>query len=521
LAEAHCNLGNALHAQGSNEAAAQALLRAIALKPGLAEAHNNFGNVRKSQGRLKEAIASFRNAIQANPRYPEAWYNLGNTLLADVQYAEAETAYARALALAPRYAEAHNNRSQALRELGRGDEALAACKTAIALKPGYAEAHTNLGNLLQASQRWEAAVDAHREALQCNPRLVEAWSNLGNSLMALNRTEEALDAYRAAMKLRPGPSEIAYNECLARLLLGDIPGAWDDYDLRWELNHLRRRPVQDRPAWRGNDSLSGRSIVVYAEQGHGDTLQFARYLPLLAERGATVHAVVQKSLKSLIARIAGVASVTTADEPWPECDFHCPLLSLPRAFRTTLDSIPAKVPYIGASPERKKAAADLLRECGAPKVGVVWSGNPAHRNDRNRSLRLESLAPFLSSVIPRWVSLQKEIRPEEASVLRSAGAVDLSERLKDYEDTAAFVDSLDLVITVDTSVAHLAGAMGKRTWIFLPFAPDWRWLLGRKESPWYPTATLFRQEEPGSWLSVLRRVESELRSDSAKFTRAA
>jgi Flp pilus assembly protein TadD len=478
----------------------------------MAEAHNNLGNVLKSQGHLEHAIAAFRRALEVRPNYSDAWYNLGNTLLASRQPLEAESAFGRALSLCPRHAEAHNNRGQALKEMGRMDEALAACKKAIELKPGYAGAYTNLGNILQAAQRWEEAIAAHRRALELQGDCVEAWSNLGNALMALNRTDEALTAYQAALRLRPDSAEIAYNECLVHLVQGEIPAAWEGYELRWGLKDLRRRPVQVRPSWDGSEPLAGRSIVVFSEQGLGDTLQFARYIPLLAERGASVHVVVQKSLKSLVERIPGVRSVVAPEEPWSECDFHCPLLSLPRAFRTALDSIPSEVPYMEARADKKEAAAGWLAPSGPLRIGAVWCGNPAHPRDRSRSIPIAALGPVLAALAPGWVSLQKDLRPGDAETLRAFQGVDLSDRLNDFEDTAGVIAQLDLVITVDTAVAHLAGAMGKPTWILLPYAPDWRWLLEREDSPWYPTARLFRQTEPGNWKSVLARIAAQLES---------
>jgi tetratricopeptide (TPR) repeat protein len=476
LAEAHCNLGNALHAQGRWDEAAAVLSRAIALKPALAEAHNNLGNTLKSQGHPEDAIAAYRRALVIRPNYTDAWCNLGHALLLQGLPAEAEKAYSRALALAPNHPEALNNRGQALRELGRLDEALEACTKAISVKPGYAG----------------------------------ALANLGNALVALNRLDAASKAYQEALRLMPDSAEIAYNACLVHLVQGEMASAWDGYELRWRLGNLRHRPVQNRPAWDGAEPLAGRSIVVYAEQGLGDTLQFARYIPLLADRGATVRVVVQKSLKSLVESVRGAVSVTTSEQSWPQCDLHCPLLSLPRAFGTTLATVPAAAPYIAATRDRREAAREWLASVASPRVGVVWAGNPSHPNDRNRSLPMAALAPVLAASLPRWVSLQKELRPGELEALHAAGGVDLSGHLGDFDDTAGVLALLDLVITVDTSVAHLAGAMGIPTWILLPFAPDWRWLLDRDDSPWYPTARLFRQTEPGSWDGALARVAAEL-----------
>jgi hypothetical protein len=267
------------------------------------------------------------------------------------------------------------------------------------------------------------------------------------------------------------------------------------------------------PAWGGGEPLAGRSIVVYSEQGLGDTVQFARYIPLLAERGAQVHAVVQPPLQSLIGRIEGVQSVGSVDGIWPDCDFNCALLSLPRAFHTDLASIPAKVPYLAAARDRVEKAALGLASAGKLRIGAVWSGNPAHTNDRNRSIPINVLSPVLTSATPGWVSLQKTLRPGEAELLRAAGAIDFSDQLADFEDTAGVLAQLDLLVSVDTSVAHLAGALGIPTWILLPYAPDWRWFLERDDSPWYPTVRLFRQTEPGNWDSVMTRLAKALEHD--------
>lgn len=509
LAEAHCNLGNALQALGLVEEAIISLQRAITLKPDLPQAHNNLGNLHKAGGRNADALDAYRTALKLKPAYFEAWYNLGNTLLAERRPADAEVAYARALALEPIHAEARHHLGQALRELGRLPEAQAACRKAIELRPDYAEAYTTLGNILEAGQDWEGAVAAHQQAVGLRGDLAEGWSNLGNALNALNRTGEALEAYQAARRLRPDSPEIAYNEGLVRLVRGEWADGWEGYERRWDFKTARRRPVQSKPAWDGRASLQGRSIVVYAEQGLGDTLQFARYIPLLAERGAEVHVVVQKPLRALLSSIAGLRTIRTADEGWPDCDFHCPLLSLPRAFGTLPAAVPATVPYVKAGPELSVAAAGWLAEMGPARVGAVWSGNPDHRNDHNRSVALASFAPALAAA-PGWVSLQPKHRNGEEEILRAAGAVNLSDRLKDFADTAGVLSHLDLVITVDTSVAHLAGAMGVPVWILLPYSPDWRWLLGREDCAWYPQARLFRQSKPGIWEDVLDLVAVEL-----------
>jgi len=515
LVDSHNNLGVALLAGDRLDEAAAAFTRAVQLQPGLVEAQNNLGRVREEQGRLEEAVAYYRRAIALRPNYTEAWNNLGKAMQGLGEPEKAEAAFSRSLFLNPNQARVQNERALVLEKMGRLDEALAACETAIKLEPGLAEAHLNSAVMLHACRRTADAITACRRGLALRGDIALAWSNLGNYLISLNKTAEALAAFREARRLEPASPEFAFNEALVHLLDGNLRQAWEDHEWRWgvKATKTQRRPTGLSPAWNGSESLAGRSIVVYSEQGLGDTIQFARYIPLLAERGAQVHAVVQPSLQSLIARIEGVRSVGSVDGLWPDCDFTCALLSLPRAFGTDLSSIPAKVPYLAANQERVEKAAMWLASAGKHRIGAVWSGNPAHANDRNRSLPLSVLSPVLISAAPGWVSLQKSLRPAEAEILRAAGAIDLSGQLADFEDTAAVLSQLDLVISVDTSVAHLAGAMGIPTWIFLPYAPDWRWFLDRDDSPWYPTVRLFRQTEPGNWDSVMARLAKALEND--------
>ena len=463
-------------------------------------------------GRLAEARQCYEAVLQGFPRHPQALNLLGLIAVSEGRTKEGIGLYQSCLKADPKFAAAWSNLGMALLAVGDPNNAVAAHEKAIALEPGLAAAHNNLGTALQAQDRLDRATTAFARAVELQPDLAEAWSNLGHSLLALNKTADAMAAYRKARRLEPGSPEVAFSECLVHLVNGNLLEAWEDYERRWDLKarKLQRRPPKTRPAWDGRESLAGRSIVVFSEQGLGDTFQFARYVPLLAKRGARVHVVVQPSLQSLIGRIEGVQSVGTVDGPWPDCDFYCPLLSLPRAFGTDLSSIPAKVPYLAARPDQVQKAAMWLASAGKRRIGAVWSGNPVHFNDRNRSMPISVLSAVLTSAAPGWVSLQKEMRRGEAEILRAAGAVDLSARLMDFEDTAAVLAQLDLLISVDTSVAHLAGAMGIPTWILLPYAPDWRWLLGREDNPWYPTVRLFRQSKPGDWDSVMTRVADAL-----------
>lgn len=482
----------------------------LRVAPGEPKVLHLLGLVAVSEGRSEEAVALYRSCLAAEPGFAAAWGNLGDALLMLRRAAEADAAYGRSLSLDPRQARVLNNRSQALKELDRIDDALAACEAAVRLEPENARALNNLGSLYLACQRWHEAVAAHSRAVALRGDMAEAWNNLGNSQLALRRTDEALASYRRARQLSPTSPDIVHNESLVHLLLGDLRAGWEGYERRLEMQSLQRRPAPAGPQWDGRGSLAGRSVVVVAEQGLGDTIQFCRYIPLLVEQGAEVHAVVQKPLQSLVGRMPGIRSVRTPEESLGSFEYHCPLLSLPRAFGTELTSIPASVPYLFARDDLAQGAARWLAGAGRPRIGAVWSGNPMLRKGRNRSIPIGAVARVLTAASPGWVSLQKELAPGEREQLEAAGAVDLSGVLNDFDDTAALLAQLDLVITIDTSVAHLSGAMGIPTWILLPYAADWRWLTGRDDSPWYPTVRLFRQGSPGDWESVLKRVAGEL-----------
>ena len=391
-------------------------------------------------------------------------------------------------------------------------EAESAYRYAESLAPPFAELQNNLGAVLQAQDRLDEAVVAYEAALRIKPDFFQAHNNLGNALTAQNKPLPAAAAYHRALTLRPDSAEIKYNEALAYLLAGDLRRGWKNYDCRWDRKTSRGRRPFVQALWTGEAELRGRTILINAEQGLGDTLQFVRYLPLLAEQGAKVYLEVQPALKELLSRQPGVKATYARGEPLPETDLHCPLLSLPGAFSTGLDSIPAEMPYLIAPPEKVAKWRALLAAKPGRKVGLVWSGSAGHRNDRNRSIPFAAFSHILRDRSGSFFSLQKDIREADASALAERPEVtDLAPQLHDFTDTAAIIANLDLVITVDTSIVHLAGGLGIRTWVLLPFAPDWRWLLDRKDSPWYPSLRLFRQPRPGDWNSVLDDVQFGLR----------
>lgn len=494
-----CNRGNVLMALHRHEEALAGMERALALKPDAAEIHFNRGVILQALTRPREALASYERAIALNPGYAEAWLNRGNALDTLARPEEALSSYEHAAALTPGLAPAHFNRGNLLRTLGRREEALTAYTQALAAHPGYAEAWNNRGNILRELNRPEAALPDYERVLALRPEYAEAWLNRGIVLDALGRRAEALASFERVLALRPDHPEAHYCIALHRLRHGDFARGWVEYEWRWQASDAETAPAFPQPPWLGREDLAGRTLLLHAEQGYGDTLQFCRYARLVADRGARVILQAQPPLLTLLARLAGPAQVIAPGDPLPPFDFHCPLMSLPLALGTELSSIPAETPYLSADPAETAAWRARLGETRAPRVGLAWSGRPTHRNDMNRSIRLAELAPLLTPGA-EFIGLQKDVRAEDRAALAAMPAIrQFGGQLRDYADTAALIACLDLVITVDTSVAHLAGALGKPVWILLPSDPDWRWLLGRSDSPWYPSARLFRQTRVHEW----------------------
>ncbi|RAI45384.1 tetratricopeptide repeat protein [Rhodoplanes roseus] len=482
-------------------------------------------------GRLAEAEQAYVAALRADPGDFYALHQLGLICCARKAYADAVLLLATAVERRPDSPDALCNLAVALRGLNRDAEALAACDAAIAMAPDHAAAHHNRGNALSGLDRPEEAEAAHARALALDPDNAEALYGRGNALRELRRFDEAMACYAKALTLAPGRADIRFNVALLQLLTGRLAEGFAGYAARLakpEFAELRDRFAA--PAWQGEEPVAGRTVLLHPEQGAGDTLQFLRYAPLLAERGARVICAVTAPLKPIVDSLAGLAiTVVVWDRTAPPAhDLHCPYLSLPAAFGTTLETIPARVPYLVPPADRVAALAARLatgaggqgggegggkgvareparERRGGPRlrVGLVWAGNPGFANDRHRSIPLSTLAPLLALDGVQFVSLQKELRPEDETVLeRCPQLLRLGETLRDFADTAAAIAALDLVISVDTAVAHLAGAMGHKVFILLPFSSDWRWLSGRPDSPWYPTATLFRQPRIGDWTSI-------------------
>ena len=519
-ADTHCNRGNSLQKLGRFDGALKSYDRALALRPDYAEAFSNRSVTLSTLKRFAESLASCDRALTLRPGFAQAHCNRGNALKGLKRLDEALASYDRALALQSDYAEAHSNRGNVLHELGRYEAALASYDRALALQPDFAEAHCNRGNVLQDLKRPDAAVESYDRALILEPDFAEALSNRGNALTELRRFEEALASFDRALALQPQFADAHFNEAECLLLINDFARGWKKYEWRWEIDQLKSQKRHfTQPQWTGAEDLTGKTILIHAEQGFGDTLQFCRYVPQLAARGARVVLEVQKPLHELMRTLPGAAEILWMGDKLPDFDLHCPLLSLPLAFGTRLVTIPSATPYLFAPGDKTKAWRDRLSKCVGPGIGLVWAGNPrkevpnAHRIDRLRSLKFDWLAPILHVDECQFYSLQKGDDAEaqlRASDLRHR-VIDWTGDLHDFSDTAALIENLDLVLTADTSVAHLAGALGKPLWLFNRYNNCWRWLLDRADSPWYPSARLFRQDQTREWDPVMREVAAALR----------
>jgi tetratricopeptide (TPR) repeat protein len=468
-------LGLIAHQSGKLGEAIEHLRRAVELAPDVPLFQANLGEMCRLGGRIDDAIKHGRRAVQLKPDYPEALSNLGAALYERKDYADAADCHRRA----------------------------------IALNPGFAQAHSNLGNALCALKRFDEAAAVYRRAIALDPGFADAWSNLGTSLHHAGQYEEGMAALRHAVALAPQHANAHAGLGILLLMRGELAEGLEEYEWRLQSSEVKGPRFPQRP-WRG-ESLAGRCIHVRAEQGFGDTLQFARYLPLLAARAAAVSLRVHQQLVTLMREsLPGIEVLGDRGEPSAPADCECALLSLPYLFHTRLETMPAGVPYLRPPAEAVMRWRQRLAAMPGLKAGIVWAGNPEHANDLRRSLDIETLKPALAVTGASFVSLQVGPRATDLKSLAAAKVVDLSADLTDFAETAAAISLLDLVITVDTSVAHVAGALGKPTWLLLPVIADWRWMRGRQDSPWYPTMRLFRQHPGEGWADVIARVAAEL-----------
>jgi tetratricopeptide (TPR) repeat protein len=503
-------LGVALAQGGKFQEALEPLGRALSVRSDSAVAHNHYGNALAGLSRYAEAIQSYERAIVCDGGVADSHYNRGVAFMALGQHEAALASYAQANELNPGYAQAHNNRGIVLADLGKLPEALASYECAIKAYPDFLDAWINRGDLLRRLHRYEESLESNARAVSLGPHHPEAHNGRGATLADLGRYDEAMASYDRAIELNPVSAEAIWNKGLIELSRGDLQQGWRHYESRWRVKSLKlMQRFSDKPQWRG-ESVNQKVVLLHAEQGYGDTIQFSRFCAQVAALGARVVLSVPTALQALLRNLPGVHELVGQDKG-PAFDLHCPLMSLPSVLGTALGDIPAPDRYLQADPvARARWAERVHKRTQVPTVGLVWSGRPTHQKDFTRSIALQQLLPMIRCPV-RWVSLQKEVRPSDREVLANTPAIQrLGEELTDFADAAALIENLDLVITVDTAVAHLAGALGKPVWILLPFVADWRWLQGREDSPWYLTARLFRQSASGDWAPVIERVGGEL-----------
>ena len=460
-------------------------------------------------GDYQGAALACRQVLEWDPGIGEAWFVLGvaSQLLGKV--AESVTCYRNSVRLAPGNAEAWNNLGASLSSLCRSEEAESCLRRALEIEPGYAQAHNNLGNALQALGRFDEALESYHRALHFKPDYSEVYDHVGLVLQCQGRLAEAVAWFTQALERAPELGAVHMNYALSCLQRGEFARGWTEYE--WRLR-CREHPVlaQGIPHWDASP-LEGRPILLWAEQGLGDTIQFIRYAPAVAQRGGRVIVSCPRPLVRIVATCPGVAQVIPEGTAQMDVACHAPLMSLPRIFGTELDTIPADIPYLTADPALSVRWSEEMGRFEGYKIGIAWQGNPGHKKDRHRSFRLARFEPLAGIPGLNLFSLQKGVGTEQLEELGGRfPVIDLGGRLDDFMETAALVQHLDLVITPDTSLAHLAGALGVPVWVMIPFASDWRWLLDREDTPWYPTMRLFRQRRWGDWDEVFSRMAQEL-----------
>ena len=536
----------ALHQQGRLREAEKLYARVLKAAPDQFDALHLLGLAKAQGGQMGEAHRLISGALKLNPKMPDAWVNLanvlhalkrdtealdcldkalalragdanalqsrGNALLALGRPQEALACFDEVLARNPRHGEARLNRGSALAGLGRTAPALADFDAALALMPGHPAALYNRGNALAALGRYDEALAAFDRALAAAPGHGNAWNNRGRALQALGRHAEAVASFDKAIELHKDNADAHFNRALSLLTLGDLARGFEQYEWRWQRSGMRdTRRGYGKPLWLGEYPLARKTILLHAEQGLGDTIQFARYAPRLARAGATVVLEVQPELKNLLAGVEGVASCHARGDQLPAYDVHCPLGSLPLAFKTEPASIPADIPYLRADQGRLAQWRARIDDLPGKRITIAWAGNASHANDRNRSIDLKLLEPLLALEGTSFLSIQRELRGDDAETLaRLSNVRHLGGEFADMADTAAIAALTDLTISVDTSVVHLAGALGRPVWVMLPFAPDWRWTLSGGNCPWYPQARLFRQPALGDWPGAIAALRAEL-----------
>jgi len=535
-----------LHRQGQLREAEKLYARVLKAAPDTFDALHLLGTIKAQAGQMGEALRLISAALKINPRASEALVNLANVMHALKRDADALDCLDKALAIKPDDLHALQNRGSALLALnrpqdaltcfeqvvrkmpGNGEallnrgvakarlghhmEALADFDAALALAPGHPNILYNRGNALLALDRNEEAIAAFDRVLATTPAHASAWNNRGRALQSLNRHAESVESFGKAIVQQKDYADAHFNQALSLLTLGDLTRGFEQYEWRWKRSGMTdTRRSYGRSLWLGEFPIPHKTILLHAEQGLGDTIQFARYAPLLARAGARIVLEVQPELKTLLGGLDGVASSHARGEKLPTFDVHCPLGSLPLVFKTEPATVPADIPYLHADEARLAKWRPVIEALPGKRIALAWAGQVNHANDRNRSIDLKLLEPLLTLDGFSYLSIQRDLRENDAAEMaRHPNVTHVGDELADMADTAAVAALVDLVIAVDTSVVHLAGALGRPVWVMLPFTPDWRWTLTGEQSPWYPNAKLFRQPAIGDWPSVVATVRDAL-----------
>jgi tetratricopeptide (TPR) repeat protein len=512
-AQARLDMAISFHRNGKLDEAKDFYTQVIQLNPNEIAAHYNRALIHEKQEDDAAALDDYAQTLALCPNHENASYNRGNLLYKHGQYQEALNSYDQAIAINPVNPKAHTNRALSLKELGQIPAALLSSQQALLLSPNTPEYHNNHGLILRMQGQLEDALASYDRAIELKPDYAAAYSNRGIACKTLGRFDAAQKSFVQAIAYNPNMAEAQWNLALLALVQGDWTNGWQLHEARWHMQTFsspKRSFLQ--PLWLGKTSIANKTILLHCEQGLGDTLQFCRYASRVKQLGARVILEVQQPLIALLSSLEGVDQLVEFGHPLPDFDMHCPLMSLPLAFATTIDTVPERKGYLHSDPTKLNVWSARIGQANRPRIGLAWSGSNSHKNDANRSLALETLLPYLPDNCAYFV-LQKDIRDHDKQTLRGAKQIyDFSQQLEDFTDTAALCDLMDVVLSVDTSVAHLAGALGKTTWLMLPTPPEWRWLMDRSDCVWYEKTRLYRQQKINDWKNVFEKISEALKT---------
>ena len=503
--------GVTLHQQGNLIEAQVIYEKILSIQPDHFNALQLLGVLFSQAEQYLQSIEVLYKALQINPNHARTYSNYGIALKELKRFDEALGSYDQAIAINPDYGDAYYNRGNTLMELKRFDEALSSYDQAIAINPDYHESYNNRGNTLKELKRFDEAINSYNQAITINPDYHEPYNNRGNTLKEFKRFDEALVSYNQAISIDPDYADAYFNKSLLLILRGEYGEGWQLYEWRWKQKHnINSRRAYKQPLWLGHESLINKTLLITIEQGFGDYIQFIRYALLVEQLGAKVILEVPLVLMKLASTLKGHFIFVESGKSLLDFDYYCPIVSLPLAFKTTVETIPATLPYLYVDKAKKQQLNKRLGKQVMTRIGLVWTGGPDHKKDCDRSLLLKQFSSLLTLPF-EFHSLQKDIREVDAqTIIDFPHMYQHQDELQDFSDTAALVDAMDIIISVDTSVAHLAGAMGKKLLLLLPYLPDFRWMLDREDSPWYPSAKLYRQEKINDWDTALEKLKADL-----------